>query len=356
MHMEILDIATAFDASETYPRASEGAMVELTNGDLFMVFQRFEKSRLGSADDAPNALVSMRSSDGGRSWNDLRVEAVPEPGDVNVYSPNLMRLEDGSVLFVYKRYVQLGAGKLTLCTAVACTSTDECATFTGHRVLWEREPHGFASATIRRLRGGRLILPVSATRKGTSLTKEENIEMGCVASDDHGASWHVCPGWIVLPMRGAMEGHVAELADGRLMMVMRTQLGAVFKSFSSDRGETWSKAQTTGLRAPESCPELVRLPERNALVLVWNNSEYDPAFRSHYGKRTPLSVAVSTDSGDSFQHVGDIETEPGWAYSNPGALFLTNGTCVLNYWAVKYTPSWVMTGLIHLKVARFKLI
>ena len=47
---------------------------------------------------------------------------------------------------------------------------------------------------------------------------------------------------------------IVELRDGRLLMHMRTQLGAVFQSDSTDGGATWSKPQTTGLRAPQSMP------------------------------------------------------------------------------------------------------
>lgn len=348
-----LTIVTASEATPEFPRSSEGAVVELSSGELFMIFQRYERSARGSEDDAPNKLVSLRSRDGGRIWGDPRVEVVPEPGDVNVYSPNLIRRSDGAIVFVCKRYVQLGAGQLTLCTAVACVSRDECATFTGHRVLWERQPHGFCSASIRRLSDGRLILPLCKTLSG-AWGKGDAYGMGCGFSDDDGETWRIGAGWVSLPMRGAMEGHVEELRDGRLLMVMRTQLGAVFKATSADGGNSWSKAQTTGLRAPESCPELVRTPD-GRLMLIWNNSEYDPGFRSHYGKRSPLSIALSEDEGETFRHAGDIETDPRWCYSNPGALFLADGTCLLNYWAVEYTPDWVMNGLIHLKVARFQV-
>jgi len=349
-----LEIVMVSEGTPEFPRSSEGAVIELLNGDLFIIWQRYEKSEKGSEDDAPNKLVSMRSKDGGHTWSHLKIEAVPEPNDVNVYSPNLLRLNDGSVLFLYKRYVSLGHGKPTLATAVACKSYDECASFTGHKIIWDSKEYGFASSTIRLLSDGRIIIPVEKTTKGY-WGKGDNYAIGCVVSDDNGETWRLCSGWIELPMRGAMEGHVEELKDGRLIMVMRTQLGAVFKAYSYDRGETWTKPQTTGLRAPESCPEIVRVPGKDKLMIVWNNAEYDPGFRSHYGKRTPLSIALSDDEGETFYHVGDIESDPKWGYSNPGAYFLKNGKCVLNYWAVKYTDDWTMRGLISLKIAMFDI-
>lgn len=348
-----LEIVTASEGTPEHPRSSEGAVIELATGELFMVFQRWDASGKGSEDDGTNKLVSVRSRDGGRTWGGMRIEAVPEPGDVNVYTPNLIRLEDGAILFAYQRYVSLGGGQPSRTTGMVCKSHDDCATFTGRTVMWEREPIGFASsACLRRLSGGRLLQPLALRGIGSWCGKDENAELGCAVSDDHGDTWRVCPGAVRLPMRGAMEGHVEELRDGRLLMVMRTQLGAVFKAYSADRGETWSKPQTTGIRAPESCPDLARIPG-GGLMLIWNNSEYDPGFRSHYGKRSPLSVAVSDDEGETFRHVGDIETDPGWAYSNPAAVFLKNGKCLVNYWAMKYCPKWTFRGLIHLRLAIF---
>ena len=246
-----LEIVTASEATEEFPRSSDGSVIELANGELFMVFQRYEKSEKGSEDDAPNKLVSLRSGDGGRTWGGLRIEVVPEPGDVNVYSPNLIRRTDGSILFVYKRYVQLEAGKPALSTAIACVSRDECATFGGRRTIYDRRQCGFASASIRLLSDGRIILPAEGpSKEGQGMwTAGENYSLGCIVSDDGGTNWKIFSDRIRLPMRGAMEGHLEELRDGRLMMVMRTQLGAVFKAYSADRGETWSKPQTTGMRA-----------------------------------------------------------------------------------------------------------
>lgn len=88
-----LEIITVAEGTHEFPRNSEGSVIELINGELFIIWQRYEKSEKDSEDDAPNKLVSMSSKDGGRTWRNLRIEAVPKPGDVNVYSPNLTRHE-----------------------------------------------------------------------------------------------------------------------------------------------------------------------------------------------------------------------------------------------------------------------
>ncbi|MFN9196965.1 MAG: sialidase family protein, partial [Planctomycetaceae bacterium] len=105
-----------------------------------------------------------------------------------------------------------------------------------------------------------------------------------------------------------------------------------------------------GLQSPESCPELVRRPGTDHLVMIWNNS-YDPAFRSHFGKRSPLTVALSRDHGATWERVGDIETDPARAFSNPGCRFTKEGRAIINYWTCEYLPDWAMQDVIDLRVA-----
>ncbi len=102
--------------------------------------------------------------------------------------------------------------------------------------------------------------------------------------------------------------------------------------------------------SPESCPELTRIPSTGDLLMIWNNT-FDPAFRSHYGKRSPLTAAVSKDHGRTWRHVRDIETDPKRAFSNPGCRFTRDGRAILNYWTCEYLPNWAMQDVIDLRVA-----
>ena len=52
------------------------------------------------------------------------------------------------------------------------------------------------------------------------------------------------------------------------------------------------------------------------LLLVFNHSAYDPEF-DHYGMRTPLSIALSIDEGETWHTIRDIETDPEWEFTNP---------------------------------------
>jgi len=127
-----------------------------------------------------------------------------------------------------------------------------------------------------------------------------------------------------------MEPNIAEAADGSLFMVLRTQLGSVFCSRSTDGGVTWTKPQTTGLIAPESMPQVSRVPGSDKILVVWNHSEYDPS-AGHYGKRTPLTVAVTEDCGKTFTNFWNILTDPEASFSNFKINWTSSGYCLLSY-------------------------
>lgn len=346
-------VVTIAEATAEYPRHSEASILERADGSLMIAWQEYTQSERGSEDNAPNRISAMTSHDGGETWGERRTLLSPEPGDVNVYSPNFLRLPDGEVLLFNLRYLVLERGRPPATIGMVRRSRDEGRTFSDPEPLWSGSPLMFASSTVKRLSTGRIVMPV-ARQRGEVWTSTDHEVLGVTVSDDGGKSWQESQTWADLPMRGAMEPHVEELRDGRLLMVMRTQLGAVFQAHSEDGGMTWSKPQTTGLKAPESCPDLLRIPKTGDLMIVWNDSPYNPAFASHYGKRSPLTVAVSRDEGLTWTHRRNVEDDPARAYSNPGCLFTGDGKAILHYWTLVYTEKWRMdSGRIDLRAAIF---
>ncbi|MDD4772733.1 MAG: sialidase family protein [Eubacteriales bacterium] len=343
-------ISTVRKADIQNPRHSEASILTLKNGDIMLVWQRFEKSTHGSGDQAPSTIPTICSADGGGTWRDERV-LVERPDDcVNVYSPNLIRLLNGDIALIYMKYTQLTAGEAQLASIYIIRSSDEGRTFSPPVSITENAGITISNDCIRRLASGRILLPVCFSG-GKLWTPSEHITVGVLYSDNDGQSWQTSPHRIDLPMRGVMEPFVCEGKDG-IVMVMRNQLGSVFRARSSDDGLTWSKPQTTGLPAPESCPFIIGVPDSEAMLVVWNNSEYDMHFRSHYGKRSPLTIAVTYDGALTFESIHNIETDPACAFTNPGGTWINNDRLFLTYWTCRYDKNWVMNGLIDLKLAR----
>ncbi len=335
---------TVAEHTADYTRKSEGDVIELQDGRLLLAYMEFSGD---GSDFARTRLVAQESADGGLTWGRHRLLTETLPGDVNVYSPNLIRARDGGILLLFMRQHSVAPWSLT---GYAWKSADEGQTFQPHAELAARQDYALCNATVKRLASGRLLLPASPAVPGDH-GPSGKYAATVLHSDDDGFTWCQAANRPSLPLRGAMEPHVEETRDGRVLMVMRNQLGSLFMSASDDGGATWSAPQTTGLRTPESCPELVRIPGTGDLLMIWNNSPYDPQFRSHYGKRSPLTAAVSRDEGRTWQHVRDIEDAPTRAFSNPGCRFTRAGQAIINYWTCEYLPDWRMQDVIDLRVA-----
>lgn len=91
-------------------------------------------------------------------------------------------------------------------------------------------------------------------------------------SDDAGHSWRRS-NWIDLGGNGhhdgAIEPTVAELGDGRLLMLIRTNLGRFWQAVSEDGGRYWRSLAPSPIEASSSPGQLLRL-RSGRLVLVWN--------------------------------------------------------------------------------------
>ena len=334
-------IVTVSRSTPELPRKGEGDVIELTDGRLLLISMEFSGD---GSDFASTRFVSHESSDGGRTWGQHRVITETLKGDLNVYSPNLIRALDGGILLLFMRQHRPGS-----LTNHVWKSTDEGQTFSPLTEFVAKRDFSLCNATVKRLASGRLLLPANPPAPGKP-AETGPYAAAMLYSDDDGLTWQVSESRIELPMRGAMEPHVEQTADGRVLMVMRNQLGKLHFSESTDEGATWSPAFASSLTAPESCPELTRIPGTSDLLMIWNNS-YDPAFRSHFGKRSPLTAAVSKDHGKTWQHVRDIETDPTRAFSNPGCRFTRDGRAIINYWTCEYLPNWAMQDVIDLRVA-----
>ena len=356
------EIVIVAKADETHPRQSGASLVELNDGSIFLAWMEADTSNFQAGDDAPYDIVSMVSRDGGRTWGDYRQLVARGPDDTAAYKPSLLRLQSGHILFRYEMYHRFVQNEDRIISAYVCKSEDECQTFSEPTPIWERSGHLTGSMNdVRQLSTGRIVVPTE-TITGKALQQDgegflaptDTGVSGSFYSDDQGQTWHECDNYVYLPMRGAEEPKIEELRDGRLLMVMRTQLGSVFKSISADGGQSWSKPQTTGLMSPESCPALTRVPATGDLLLVWNHGRYDPTF-DHYGKRTPLSVGLSTDDGETWKKIKHIETDPAWEFTNPSPIVTSDRKLLIAYEASKYDslepPGKLGRSRMHLKLA-----
>ncbi|MCH2116976.1 MAG: glycoside hydrolase [Pirellulales bacterium] len=328
-----IDIFTVVEAPPERPRHGAGTIVELNDGKLLLAWMEHVGGDTIGHDHAPCNIAQMTSSDGGYTWEDRKIFVENAPGDVNIHYPCFGRLNNGEILFCFQRLHLLAPGKPQSSTSFSRRSADDGKTFSEPVMHNINQKRPIAAYLLTQLSTGRIIHPLQQVLGDWCGPTDHQIN-SCAYSDDLGHTWKQSENWVDLPMRGAMEPHIVELSDGRLLMYMGTQLGAIFQSTSYDGAVTWSSPQTTGLRAPESMPCLVKFPHTGDLLVIWNHSTYDPNF-DHCGKRTPLTTAISRDEGKTWENFKNIETDPLYEFTNPSCHFTSAGKVIIMYEASK---------------------
>ena len=134
---------------------------------------------------------------------------------------------------------------------------------------------------------------------------------------------------------GAMEATVAELADSRVYMLIRTVKEWFWEAFSDDGGLTWRDFKQSQIQSSTCCGQLERLAD-GRLILLWNRSPVDKPFNLH--SRAELSIAFSSDEAKTWSKpvvVSRRALQPGEPYHaarqsypyvlerRPGVLWIT---------------------------------
>ncbi|MDP6778414.1 MAG: sialidase family protein [Candidatus Latescibacteria bacterium] len=275
----------------------------------------------GTRDAAPCRISAKVSDDRGRSWSDT-FTLQDNTGRDNVKHPCLVRLPDGEVLLFFTEWNALDDRRILM-----RRSSDDCETWgESERISSLDGFHCLNNDHALRLSTGRVVVP---THRGEFYGKGDHFQAFCYFSDDNGETWRHSGTRMDLPKRGAEEPSIVELGDGSLLAVMRTSLGAVYRSRSTDRGENWSEPESTGLEAPASPPLLKRIPSMGDLLLVWNHN-VDPDHH-HQGERNPLSSAISKDGGETWGHIRNIEDREGWGCAYAAVTFVGDEALVTYY-------------------------
>jgi BNR repeat-like domain len=193
------------------------------------------------------------------------------------------------------------------------------------RTQWEvpqRVWEGYTGSmnSFVQLRSGRLVLPFSFVTDRTwrhrgggfdDFTFMGQFDSTVLYSDDSGATWHLSPSKLEVPVPdivsayGGVEPVVLQLKDGRVWMLIRTQLGRFYESFSDD-GARWSRPQPTSIISSDSPAGLVRL-RHGRILLCWNECLRYPYA---HGGRQVLHAAISADEGKTWRGYREVVRDP----------------------------------------------
>lgn len=300
------DIVLNLDPSPENPRNSEGDFIKLRDGRILFVYTHFTG---GGSDHATAHLASRDSDDGGMTWSNESKVVIPNEGSMNIMSVSLLRLHSGDIGLFYLR-----KNSRRDCRLLMRRSSDEGKTWS-EEVVCTNPPEYYVVNNDRvvQLADGRLLVP-AALHKWNDKKQILPADAIFFLSDDDGKTWRTST--TVLPAipdsrTGHQEPGVAILPGGRLWMYSRTDQGVQYQSFSDDRGDTWSDAEPTTIYSPVSPASVARIPGTDQLLMVWN--DHSTISEELKSKRTPLTIAVSDDSGKTWPRRTVIEDDPqGW--------------------------------------------
>jgi len=309
-------------------RTTPDRIVQLKDGSLLLIHGRSG----GRADEAQATVMGKKSTDGGRTW-----------GRAFVIFHNEGRMCSGA-----GGWMRLGSGKIGLAPCrmndyddmknYFCFSADEAKTFSEPVLITPRPGYNCpCNGRLIQLDSGRLIYPIAYTPR--SRAKDENYSVLVYYSDDEGTTWRESESELKLPKRGGMEPVIAEIRDGRCMMLIRTQLGRQYQSFSENGGQTWTDPEPSPLVSPEAGAYLIRIPSTGDLLACWNYDFKPRWHHRHYGLRCPLTTAVSKDAGKTWLHVHDLEDDHRYSFGNPTITFV-NGYAYTVYYRGRVIDEW----------------
>lgn len=307
--------------TETNPRNSEGAFVQLKSGRILLVYTHYYG---GDEDNAAAYLASRHSDDDGETWSNADKIVIEKEGACNVMSVSLLRLADGRIALFY-----LVKDSCTDCRCRARLSQDEGKTWTPPvTVTGPAGYYGVNNDRVIQAHTGRLIVP---SARYTNIVSDGKINFdpgGTIIyylSDDAGKTWRPSATAHKLPQGSLQEPGVVELKDGSVYSFMRTDLGRQYHCISRDIGETWTFPEPSELHSPCSPACIKRVPVTGDLFIVWNDHS------KRYGLpepekislgRTPLVCAVSRDEGKTWVQRKLLETSVSNGFCYTAILFV----------------------------------
>lgn len=246
------------------PMAHCATLTQLADGTLLAAWFG------GAFETAPDvAILAARWSPALERWSKPAVIAEV-PGKA-LGQPVFLPRPDGELWFFY--VVNMGAD-WTTAQPFWRRSADQGTTWSAPRQLMDYPGLMFRSRPV--VLPGRIILPAY---------DENRWESRMLISDDDGRTWRL--GDPIVTPNGNIHACIVQRSDGLLVAYLRPGVGggALWRTTSSDRGDTWTPPTLTDLPNPNSGFDLLRLAS-GRLALAYNPSAT---------LRTPLCVALADE-------------------------------------------------------------
>lgn len=284
----------------------------MKNGELLLICQCGDVK-----EPAPdNRVYVFHSQDNGVTWSKPEL-LIPEDGRT-VYLTEVMVLDDVVTVFVTTHNGSFLNWKVELVVSRDC----------GYHWASEGAPEYFPTFTFYRgmirLQNGNIVIPYhhypvseeeNARLFAANLSWREAqisaVQNGVIISEDGGKTYTLHEG---PELSFAEEGNgrwvwsettVVETEPNHLVMLMRTNLGRLYRTDSLDGGHTWCKAQPTDIPNPCNKPKLIALENGHIALIHTPNSQIG------MDHRNPLSIWFSKDGLNTFYRKHIVTEFPG---------------------------------------------
>jgi predicted neuraminidase len=189
------------------------------------------------------------------------------------------------------------------------------------------------------------VLLSNGTLLSPSGTESDGAKVHFELSSDQGKTWKLLPPLNDGKTLKALQPTVLIHKDGKLQMLCRTQNRAIYQSWSTDNGLTWTTLEKSSLPNNNSGIDAVTLKDGRHL-LVYNHVL--PPGKEVKGARTPLNVAISKD-GITWYAACILEDSQISQYSYPSVIQASDGMVHIVY-------TWRRERIKHVVIDPAKLV
>ncbi|MBT3380883.1 MAG: exo-alpha-sialidase [Lentisphaerae bacterium] len=308
-NVEILTAEYLYDSFDGCPSCHASSVAEATDGAL--VAGCFAGSK-ESAEDT-KVLIS-RKGRGAEHWETRVLWDEPGHAAGNV---RLFRRPDGDLQIIYP--LNFGAWCRGGSRHFQHTSADGGKTWSDQRPIPCERPFLGKNAPIQ-LQDGSLVLPVKMEGKA----KEARQTSAALISTDGGDTWELSTEDIdSVDGASVIQPAAVELRSGDLLFLLRSDAGRIYRTTSGDGGRTWQPAQPTEMPNNHSGIDVVGLADGRFLLVC------NPVAET-WGPRSPLTVSISDDGGDTWCPLTTLEDQKG-EYSYPTVIQTRDGLVHITY-------------------------
>jgi len=305
------------------PKFESVDVIKLSTGTLLAVLSNEIKH------GDKTAIYKCMSTDNGLTWTAPEQISMNNPHNYFMLNVNVFYVNNRLYLIIQRT----PDGKNELGEPLISHSDDHGITWSDPQRILHKRDRGFIIINSRNItitNTGRVIVPVAY---GQSINR-----VGVLYSDDHCVSWSEGPHPFGIKGYKFSEPSIARLADGRLIMLIRTAKGWIFKSYSDDNGTNWSHPVPTSLQSPWTA-HTMRITPEGYIVVVFTNSpivESSPGF-----PRNNLTFAVSKDNGATWGNYTLIAgpTNSDYIVMEPSITFVNDKILV------SYLQEWLGKGI-----------